>query len=322
MSNTSEMARVIVTGNRMLKLKNTADLQSLHTNSVQESSTLEYKASAAVDKSTKDEVAKDISAMANAEGGQIVYGMTEVNHLPAGLDGGVNPKPYDGLWFEQVIQQNVSPKIEGLKILLIAVGAGNNAVVVTVPQSNTVHQVKSGLYYRRRNFRNDIMADYEIREAMNRNKFPELFIDIELTSNPFPLAFDGASNSLPVTLSFHIANRSGTPALYTLVSVYVDERLKITSTGIFKGPLKQTTTNGRNFDVYTHTIAIPGHLPIFREQPLALNDRSFHIAVPSRPLEQRTVYGLTTLIRTPGFSTEEDWELIQLNNEVTLQKKS
>ena len=30
--------------------------------------------------------------MANAEGGQFVYGMTEHNHQPAGLDAGMNPK--------------------------------------------------------------------------------------------------------------------------------------------------------------------------------------------------------------------------------------
>jgi predicted HTH transcriptional regulator len=202
----------------MLKLETIADLQSLHANAVVESTTLEYKASPAVDKSTKDEIAKDISAMANAEGGQIIYGMTEANNLPAGLDGGVNPKPFDGLWFEQVIQQNVTPKIEGLKILLVPLGTGNNAIVITVPQSTTVHQVKSGLYYRRRNFRNDIMADYEIREAMNRNKNPELFIDIELLSDPFPLAYQqGSDHSGPVTLSFHVGNRSSTPALYTLI---------------------------------------------------------------------------------------------------------
>lgn len=98
----------------MLKLSTKADLHSLFTNAVAESATLEYKASPAVDQKNKDEIAKDISAMANAEGGQIVYGMTEANHLPAGLDAGVSPKPFDGLWFEQVVQQNVTPKIEGL----------------------------------------------------------------------------------------------------------------------------------------------------------------------------------------------------------------
>jgi len=64
-----------------MKLETLADLQSLDTNAVAESSTLEYKASPAVDKNNKDEIAKDVSAMANAEGGQIIYGMTEANHM-------------------------------------------------------------------------------------------------------------------------------------------------------------------------------------------------------------------------------------------------
>ena len=46
----------------MLKLETIADLQSLQTNQVAESTTLEYKASPAVDKSNKEEIAKDISS--------------------------------------------------------------------------------------------------------------------------------------------------------------------------------------------------------------------------------------------------------------------
>jgi hypothetical protein len=97
--------------------------------------------------------------------------------------------------------------------------------------------------------------------------------------------------------------------------------LKITSTGVFHGPLKQTTGDGRKFDVYTQGIAVPGHFPIFKEQPLALNDRAFHVALAKQPPGKRTVFNITTLIRTPGFSTEERWDLVQLNDAVTLQKK-
>jgi hypothetical protein len=63
----------------MLKLDTRADLEALHTGSIQESLTLEYKASGAVEKTEgkKMEIAKDVSALANAAGGQIVYGMTE-----------------------------------------------------------------------------------------------------------------------------------------------------------------------------------------------------------------------------------------------------
>src|SRR5947208_12792424 len=101
----------------MLKLATIADLEALHHNQVQDSASLEYKASPAVDNAEprKSEIAKDVSAIANADGGQILYGMREVDHLPTGLDQGVDPAKYNGLWFEQVIQQNVRPQIEDLK---------------------------------------------------------------------------------------------------------------------------------------------------------------------------------------------------------------
>jgi uncharacterized membrane protein len=51
----------------MLKLESLEDLENLHTNQVMESATLEYKASAAVDQSKKDEIAKDIK-MSNDQG--------------------------------------------------------------------------------------------------------------------------------------------------------------------------------------------------------------------------------------------------------------
>jgi hypothetical protein len=260
--------------------------------------------------------------MANAEGGQFVYGMTEARNLPAGLDSGINPKPFDGLWFEQVIQQNVRPQIEGLKILQIPLKVGNYATVVTVPKSRTIHQTKDGRYYRRRNFRNDIMEDYEVREAMTCNTNPELYILIELSPETFPLVYaQGAEHSNPVSLSFHLGNKSNTPALYSLVSIYIDDKLKITSTGVFKGPLKQVAAQGREFDVYTKGLSVPEHFPIFKEMMFALNDRSFHVAVPKLPSGNRAVYQLTALIRTPGFSNEDHWELVQLNDNVTLQKK-
>jgi len=155
----------------MLKLETLADLEALHHNQVPESATLEYKASPAVENTEprKNEIAKDVSAMANADGGQIIYGMSEANHLPAGLDDGIDPTRFNGLWFEQVIQQNVRQQIEGLKINAIQRGQGNIIVVVTVPAALTraPHQLaKDGRYYRRRNFRNDIMEDYEVRETM------------------------------------------------------------------------------------------------------------------------------------------------------------
>jgi hypothetical protein len=57
-----------------MALKTKEDLEALYANNVKESLHLEYKASPAVDKgsdSKKLEMARDVSAFANADGGQI-----------------------------------------------------------------------------------------------------------------------------------------------------------------------------------------------------------------------------------------------------------
>jgi hypothetical protein len=59
----------------MLKLDTVADLEALYANNVKEGHHLEYKASAAIDKkddAKKLEMARNVSAFANADGGQIV----------------------------------------------------------------------------------------------------------------------------------------------------------------------------------------------------------------------------------------------------------
>src|ERR1035437_9979484 len=103
----------------MLKLETQADLEALHTGNIKESISLEYKASPAIDKkddNKKTEMARDVSAFANADGGQIVYGMTEKDHEPAGLDNGVDGNAYPEIWFEQVLQQHITTPIPGLRI--------------------------------------------------------------------------------------------------------------------------------------------------------------------------------------------------------------
>ena len=102
----------------MLKLETRAELDALHTGNVKESLYIEYKASPAIDKkddTKKLEMARDVSAFANADGGQIIYGMTEQDHEPAGIDAGIDPRAYPEIWFEQVLQQHVTPTISGLR---------------------------------------------------------------------------------------------------------------------------------------------------------------------------------------------------------------
>jgi hypothetical protein len=287
-------------------LDNLGELQTLHANRVQESATLEYKASAAVDNADakKAEIAKDISAMANAEGGQFIYGMSEANHMPNGLDGGFSPNPFNGLWFEQVIQQNIRPSVEGLKILQIPLENGNVIAVITVPQSKTIHQAKDGRYYRRRNYRNDIMLDYEIREALNRSRAPDLFLNFSLDKglSKQPVSFAPGkeiSNAIPFVVA--IGNRSHEPALYALVRVMIDAEIKVGDASGFGREGTMDDDNGHPMTVYAFNLAIPHSMPVFHGPRFSVG-QPFELSLSSAWLSRREIFPLWYELTCPSFS--------------------
>ena len=88
----------------MIKAKSIKDINNLIIAQVQESLHLDYKGSDAIDGNKKIEISKDVSAFANSDGGAIVYGITEVGHLPVAIDAGVDHKKFSREWIEQVIK--------------------------------------------------------------------------------------------------------------------------------------------------------------------------------------------------------------------------
>lgn len=95
------------------------DLESLIKNRVQESLHLDYKGSRAISDGAQGEIAKDVSAFANADGGMIIYGIQENQHLPEAIDEGVDHARFSREWLEQVILDNINPRIDGLLITQI-----------------------------------------------------------------------------------------------------------------------------------------------------------------------------------------------------------
>src|SRR5262249_37121328 len=152
---------------RMLKLETKEDLNGLYTGDVKESLHLEYKASDAIDKrddAKKIEMARDVSAFANADGGQIIYGMTEEDHHPKGLDQGLNPQTYPEIGFDQVLQQHISPKLTGHRVRHVPLSKNAVAVVIDIEATKgDPHQASDNKYYRRHNFNKLAMEHYEIR---------------------------------------------------------------------------------------------------------------------------------------------------------------
>src|SRR5579863_7950182 len=106
----------------MLHLNTKSDLQRLIDDAIQESLTLDYKASPALARDRKYELCKDVSALANSAGGQIIYGIEEKDQKPFKIDDGVEGITRE--WVEQVIDSNVHPRILGLTITPIELAKG------------------------------------------------------------------------------------------------------------------------------------------------------------------------------------------------------
>lgn len=165
-----------------------ADLEKLITDKIEESFNLEYKGADALQNTDgkKKEIAKDVSSFANSAGGIIIYGIKEFDepekrHLPERIIP-INRTQISKEWLEQVINSNISPKIEDLKIYPVVLDNIDKVVyLIEIPKSNTAHQnTIDKRYYRRYNFESVPMLDYEIRDIMNRVKDPIIEIGFEI----------------------------------------------------------------------------------------------------------------------------------------------
>jgi Putative DNA-binding domain len=165
---------------------NIQKLQSYIDNQVEENLNLDYKAADALQKqpdSKKKDISINVSAMANAAGGVIIYGVKEFDdkakrHLPEKITP-INRVDISKEWLEQVINTNIQPKIEGLIITPVTIDEtkGTVAYVIEIPQSTTAHQANDKKYYKRYNFESVAMEDYEIRDIMSRLKHPNVTLE-------------------------------------------------------------------------------------------------------------------------------------------------
>jgi len=153
------------------------DINDLVQTKVPESIELDYKESPSLQNTDgrKNEISKDVSAFANSAGGSIIYGVVENNHEPQSIDAGSDPKAISREWLENVITSRIHPKISGLIINPIRLSTGRDIYLLYIPQSHTAHQAHDKRYYKRHNFKSEPMEDYEIRDVMNRVKWPVLW---------------------------------------------------------------------------------------------------------------------------------------------------
>lgn len=197
------------------------DLTALINNEAEESVHLDFKAAGSLSKDDKKkaEIAKDVSAFANSDGGIIVYGIEEQEHKAHALSY-IDGNTYTKEWLEQVIQDNIQRRIEGLKIFPIRDNGDitKSIYIVKIPRSsNTPHMSADKCYYKRNNFRSVKMEEYEVRDLFYREATPNLTIS---GYNFYPIEEDNDY----VTFGFiaQVCNDSNTIATLYKLNCYIN----------------------------------------------------------------------------------------------------
>jgi len=169
-----------------MEIEKEKDLKELIDNKIEESTSLEYKSLDSL--KNNSEIAKDISAMANSEGGTIVYGITEDDKgFPGKIEWTSDKKLKDKI--DQVLFSQINRKIEGCEIKEIHSDRDKKrfVIVVIIPKSELApHQAGNKKYYRRSNSRVREMEHGEIEDLFFIRKRPKLEIELRRcpTRNP------------------------------------------------------------------------------------------------------------------------------------------
>lgn len=120
----------------------------------------------------KSEIAKDVSAFANSDGGVLIYGIAEDKHVADSLSY-INGNEITKEWLEQIINSKIQRRIEGLVIDPVRMEGDieKTVYVVKIPRSiHAPHMTSDKKYYKRNNFQAVEMEEYEVRDAYFRER--------------------------------------------------------------------------------------------------------------------------------------------------------
>ena len=154
------------------------DIQALVDNQEPEGVTLEYKRELNTSPGGKKELAKDVSAMANSQGGHLIIGLAEEDHGPKMPEQFVERmlgRQKVEEWLDQVLNSNIQPRVNvHIKPIPVPGNPEECVVVMHVPPSPRVpHMITAqndNRYYVRHNCEVLPAEEYEVRDMFERGR--------------------------------------------------------------------------------------------------------------------------------------------------------
>jgi len=158
-----------------------SDIEGLTSSGEAESVVLDYKATIAGLNRDKAELAKDVSAFANSQGGFIIIGVEESRakpvHPPAGVDRMLGQQKVEE-WIDQVVASNISPRVPITMQVIDHADDPNRCLVVVYAavSPRAPHMVTTEgdnryyrRYFKRQQYQSLPAEEYEVRELFHRS---------------------------------------------------------------------------------------------------------------------------------------------------------
>jgi len=194
--------KIIQRNEKVMNKWNEDTLNQYIKESIPESLNLDYKDARALknkNEMNSIEITKDVSAMANSDGGILIYGIGEDNKVKPSVPSQITPVDANEVSKEQLEQviNTIRPRINEFIIHPVQLSTGQNhyAYVVEITKSTTAHQARDKKYYKRFNFESTAMEDYEIRDVMGRSQHPKIELKFKLT----PYTRDPYNHQMSIT---------------------------------------------------------------------------------------------------------------------------
>lgn len=170
------------------KIKDIQDLKKFVLEHNSENESLEYKSSEILENlndQSKRNLLEAVSAFANTRGGRIIIGVKEENKNKTKkylLDEGVSLQNFDKNRLIDIIDGNLEPQINGLKVYLIKKNNKKGYFIIDIPEGITAYQNRiDKKYYGRLENENKPLADYWVRLLMNKINKPIFKVYLEAT---------------------------------------------------------------------------------------------------------------------------------------------
>jgi hypothetical protein len=254
-----------------------ADIDELIFTQAEESVNLEFKRGDALRKGRdsvekekiKSDIAKDVSAFANSDGGVIIYGIEEINHRAAKVFY-VNGHEFTKETLEQVINSRIQRRIDGIIIEPIRYDekVEKTIYVVKIPASKRApHMTTDKKYYRRYNFQAVEMEEYEVRNLYSRPQNTILQIGEPNVTSSRNISKAEKIVELETKVEFSIKNIGNTIENLYKLEVKIPHMLAVHSNAFRQQPFFNFLVK---HELPYSLFILPGTVPIFQNDEVVM----------------------------------------------------